>query len=401
MTSLRLAAERQRATTADRRHAIIIFGELGCGNLGNDGSMEAVIQRLRQLDDTSGLHVIGYGPEVINETFGVTAESMNLRPASTGNTGRSLALLWRIALRFLDLPRTWVQVRSARAVLVAGAGVFEGDLGTRPTGLPLAFWRTALACRIAGIPLILVAVGVSPVRERASRWLFATGLRWATEASYRDQRSLDLARRWTGRPNHGVLSGDLAFALPLPPTTTQPNLVAVGVMANGGWPSIESQESYIAETVELVARLVERGYRVRLVIGDKMDLAVMRVVHDRVQRPDRVECCDLSSLTDLAYALANVAAVVAVRFHNVVTALRLGKPTVAVAYASKTRDLMDRVGLAEFALALDDYTGAVVLARLEWAIQSQAVPNQTALRDIEATLEADLSRVVAQVKAAS
>ena len=80
-------------------------------------------------------------------------------------------------------------------------------------------------------------------------------------------------------------------------------------------------------------------------------------------------------------------------------ALRLGKPTVAVAYASKTRDLMHRVGLAEFALALDDYTGAVVLAHLEWAIASQAVPNQTALGNIEAALEADLRRVLAQVKA--
>ena len=65
-------------------------------------------------------------------------------------------------------------------------------------------------------------------------------------------------------------------------------------MANGGWPSIERQESYISETTTLVARLVERGYRVRLVIGDAMDLAVMRLIHDRVQRPDQVECCDLT-----------------------------------------------------------------------------------------------------------
>jgi polysaccharide pyruvyl transferase WcaK-like protein len=114
-----------------------------------------------------------------------------------------------------------------------------------------------------------------------------------------------------------------------------------------------------------------------------------------------VECCEPGSLSDLAQALSDVAAVVAMRFHNVVMALRLGKPTVAVAYASKTSDLMDRVGLAEFAIGLNDYTGSAVLARLERAILSRAEPNQTALAEMEAALEMDLCRVLAQVKAAS
>ena len=48
--------------------------------------------------------------------------------------------------------------------------------------------------------------------------------------------------------------------------------------------------------------------------------------------------------------LGPVAAVVATRFHNLMFALKLGKPTIALSYARKIDSLMGDLGLGEYCL---------------------------------------------------
>ena len=102
--------------------------------------------------------------------------------------------------------------------------------------------------------------------------------------------------------------------------------------------------------------LVDSGRKVRLFVGDTNgsdDSVVQEIVADlRESRPDIdptwVVAEPLSTYADLMQAMLAVGSVVAIRYHNVVCALRLCKPTVSIGYSSKNDALMADMGLAEF-----------------------------------------------------
>ena len=64
--------------------------------------------------------------------------------------------------------------------------------------------------------------------------------------------------------------------------------------------------------------------------------------------PSQVIAEPVSSLDELMQRLASVDTVVATRYHNVLCALKLAKPTLSVGYAAKSDVLMAEMGLAEF-----------------------------------------------------
>jgi polysaccharide pyruvyl transferase WcaK-like protein len=100
--------------------------------------------------------------------------------------------------------------------------------------------------------------------------------------------------------------------------------------------------------------LVDHGHRVRLLTGDREDeLVSAEILADvRTYRPDLDPSWVVDepprSLDDLMEQMAAVDTVVASRFHNVVCALMLSKPTVSIGYAGKNDVLMAEMGLAEF-----------------------------------------------------
>ena len=53
--------------------------------------------------------------------------------------------------------------------------------------------------------------------------------------------------------------------------------------------------------------------------------------------------------------IAQTDVVVATRFHNVVCALKLGKPTVSIGYGEKNRALMTEMGLGSFCQHVEDF----------------------------------------------
>ena len=102
--------------------------------------------------------------------------------------------------------------------------------------------------------------------------------------------------------------------------------------------------------------LVDNGRKVRLLIGDANgsdDGTVQEVLAGlRAQRPDlessRVVAEPVSSLADVMRELAMASTVVASRYHNVVGALRLSRPTISLGYSAKHEALMAGMGVPEF-----------------------------------------------------
>jgi polysaccharide pyruvyl transferase WcaK-like protein len=100
--------------------------------------------------------------------------------------------------------------------------------------------------------------------------------------------------------------------------------------------------------------LVDQGRAVRLFTTDVHDEPIMRDVVDDVRAhrpellPSQVTAEPVSSLDQLMRQIALVETVVASRFHNVLSALKMGKPTLSVGYGPKFQALMAAMGQAEF-----------------------------------------------------
>ena len=102
--------------------------------------------------------------------------------------------------------------------------------------------------------------------------------------------------------------------------------------------------------------MVDNGRKVRLLIGDAngSDDGTVRDVWSglRAPRPDlessRVVAEPVSSLADVMRELAMASTVVASRYHNVVCALRLSRPTISLGYSAKHESLMADMGVPEF-----------------------------------------------------
>ena len=61
------------------------------------------------------------------------------------------------------------------------------------------------------------------------------------------------------------------------------------------------------------------------------------------------------SLDEVMAQIGKVDIVVATRFHNVVCALKLARPTISIGYASKNDLLMAQMGLADYCQHIDDF----------------------------------------------
>jgi len=250
-------------------------------------------------------------------------------------------------------------------VIVPGMGVLETSLPLRASGFPYAMFLLGVSGKLFGTKVALVSVGATDVKQRPTRWLFDTAARYAFYRSYRDRASLEaMQRRGVYEPGDRAYP-DLVFALRIPEYGPgEPRTVGVGVMAYSGGNDDRSQAAeiyrrYIAAMSHFVGWLVESGHKVRLFWGDDVDTdAVEQILADVRAQPSIdaasvvVEPC--TSLREIMVKMAPVGSVVGTRYHSVLSALKLSKPTISLGYSTKHEALMGDMRMSEFSLSARD-----------------------------------------------
>ncbi|MER5227242.1 polysaccharide pyruvyl transferase family protein [Streptomyces flaveus] len=332
-----------------------VFGLLGSGNLGNDGSLEAVLGYLRAEHPEAVVDALCGGPEVVAARYGIPATRLHWYGGEYRTASRAGAIAAKGLGKLVDAVRTAAWVRRHDVVIVPGMGVLEATLPLRPWGFPYSLFLLCASGRLFGTRVALVGVGAAPIGNRPTRALVRWSARLATYRSYRDALSRDAMRAMGVDTARDEVYPDLAFALPMPPASAPsgpPGPVCVGVMDfHGGNDdrarAEEIHRRYLDGTTRFVRALVEDGRPVRLLIGDECDAAVVAAILDAVDSP-LVTAAEASSLADLMKETAAADTVVATRYHNLICALKAGTPTLALSYAAKSDALMDRMGLAAY-----------------------------------------------------
>ena len=332
-----------------------IFGLLGAGNLGNDGSLEAILGYLRAEQPEAAVDALCGVPEVVTTRFGIPATRMNWNRGEYRTASRASAVATKGAGKLIDVVRTAAWVRRHDVVLVPGMGVLETTLPTRPWGFPYSLFLVSASGRLFGTRVALVSVGADAIGHRPTRALVRRAARLAAYRSFRDAVSRDAMRAMGVDTARDKVYPDLVFSLPTPqpsaPTDPQ-GPVCVGVMAYHGSNddrarAEEIHRRYVDGMTRFVRALAEDGRPVRLLIGDELDAAVAATIVDAVDSP-LVTAAGATSLTDLMKEMAVAETVVATRYHNLICALKVGTPTLALSYAAKSDALMAEMGLGEY-----------------------------------------------------
>ncbi|MEH0550414.1 polysaccharide pyruvyl transferase family protein [Streptomyces sp. B21-101] len=332
-----------------------VFGLLGSGNLGNDGSLEAVLGYLRAEHPDAVVDALCGGPEVVTARYGIPATRLHWYRGEYRTASRAGAIAGKGLGKLVDAFRTAAWVRRHDVVIVPGMGVLEATLPLRPWGFPYALFLLCASGRLSGARVALVGVGAAEIESRPIRALVRWSARLASYRSYRDEQSRDAMRAMGVNTSRDEVHPDLAFSLPAPrssaPTgTTGP--VCLGVMDfHGGNDDRARAEEiyrrYLDGTISFVRALVEEGRPVRLLTGDRCDLSVVAAILDAVDSP-LVTAAEPASLADLMNEMAAADTVVAVRYHNLICALRTATPVLALCYAAKSDALMERMGLGAY-----------------------------------------------------
>jgi polysaccharide pyruvyl transferase WcaK-like protein len=351
-----------------RPRRIGLFGLFGCGNAGNDGSLEAMLAFLRRVrPDAELLCFCAYSDgaaDQIARDFRIPALPIALRrPADA-----LLQVLDRLSgggpRQLASLIRAFGHARRLDLLIIPGTGILD-DFQAGPLGMPLALFGWCLAARLCGTRTAFVSIGAGPIHHPLSRWLMKSAVAMAQYRSYRDTVSKAFMESIGFDTQNDAIRPDIAFKLPTPSSPAQADAaggslnVGVGVMTYLGWrrddplgPAIYA--TYLEKITTFVLWLFDQGHRVRLLMGDAADQDAVADIQSKVAtaRPHlsqgRLVADPMRSLHDLMRQMAETDVVVATRYHNIVCALKLGKPIVSLGYAEKNDVLMAEMGVGRF-----------------------------------------------------
>jgi len=302
------------------------------------------------------------GPGTVKDRYSVPAISLRwLSPGDRQASGAAAAARKSLG-RAVDTVRIASWVRRHEVVIVPGMGVLETTLRLRPWQFPYDMFVLCAAGRIFGTKVALVSVGANVASERLTRWLFTAAGRLAFYRSYRDELSRDAMRQQGLDTSGDHVYPDLAFGLTGPAAGPgDEQTVGIGLMDYYGNNddrdrADEIRAAYVEKMKSFTRWLVDNGRRVRLFVGDTNNAdehVVREIMADlRAYRPDLdpagVVAEPVSTFADLMRTMESAGTVVATRYHNVVCALMLSKPTISIGYGEKNAVLMAGTGLAEY-----------------------------------------------------
>ena len=356
---------------------IIYFGNFGTQNLGNECTLHAIIcntlkrvpdARLKCLctvpEDTAARHSI--------PAFGsVAASPAWLQPGKYGPLAKWLRrLFFRIPIELLHWAKGFRLMRGSHMLIVPGTGIVS-DYLTGPFGWPYDIFKWSSIAKLCRVKVLFVSIGVGPIYHPLSKWLIKTSLRFAEYRSYRDTASKQYMEGIGFRTNGDRVCPDLAFGLPRGMFPERPlyrgekPIIGVGLKdyygpaGPGDRPDAKAYLDYLNTMAAFVVWLREHQYPVRVLIGDILyDSSVksdfMNLLKERglATGDGQISAEPVLTVDELLVQLAATDIVISPRFHNLVLALMLNKPVLALSSHQKLDSLMAGLGLAGYCVPL-------------------------------------------------
>jgi polysaccharide pyruvyl transferase WcaK-like protein len=347
---------------------ICFYGHFGSLNSGNESTLLAILLRLRRVFPDGEFCCICSYPDVVARTVGIEAVPITSRTSRIWDRRSRLTRRLRIfPVGMREELQQYVRVfrilNETDMLIVPGTGLLNDAYGLSRWG-PYNMFKWSLLAKLRGCRLLFVSVGAGPIDTALGRALVKSALSLADYRSYRDHASASYLENIGFRKNGDRVYPDLAFSLP-PALAIRPEhaaqrgrVVGLGLMVYAGKysvanPSDETYRVYLESLVVFVRWLLDHDYGVRLLLGDN-DTDVIEefksLLRQRLGDYDegRVLYQPIGSVEQVLSQLAATDVVVATRFHNVLLALLLNKPVIAISFHHKCSSLMNEMGLSKY-----------------------------------------------------
>jgi polysaccharide pyruvyl transferase WcaK-like protein len=339
--------------------------------------MEVILAYLREKHPTATVDAMSSDPERMWSHYGIPATKLFHERTFTRRPPKLVRAAFLLIEKLADLAAIATWTRRHDVVIIPGMGVLEATLRVDPWSLPYSMYVLSVCGKLFRTKVALVSVGASSIKQASIRWLYVQSARLANYVSFRDAQSREVMAQQGLDTSRIPVYPDLAFAIPVPSYEPgEARTIGIGVMHYSG-SNVERHRSQdiraaYVQNVKLFARwLLDHDYRIRLFFGDDEDAAIAReVLADLVEyspnmSPGAVALESVATFDDVTRVVQSVSMVVATRFHNLVAAVRLAKPTLSLGYGRKSIAIMADAGLADFCLPAGSLDVAQVIERFK------------------------------------
>lgn len=336
-------AETIQKSSGDRnpqaKKQVLISGYYGYGNMGDDTILHTICREYGEFCD---LTVLSMTPRKTAKDYGISAI-----PRFS---------LWKLH----------GAMRHAELLLFGGGSLLQDRTSTRSLLYYLAVIRMALR---RGLPVVVYANGIGPVRGKLSRRLVAKTLDRVTAITLRDQDSLLELQAMGLRRRDAVVTADPVFSLDpvsqekaralLDQTGIPRELPLMGISLRS---SSQQEAEKLAELYDGICR--ETGLvPVFLCMQPSVDFPAAQRVMEKMQvkgylLPEEISAREMMGI------IGCMELVTSMRLHALIFAAAAGTPVMGFDYDPKVSSLLQSLGMSSF--------GTVEQLRLEEA-QQQAV----------------------------
>lgn len=389
-----------------RPKRVVFYGNFGDGNLGKEAALQTVIEHARKLWPDAELTCVCTGPEDVRTRHGIAAFCSWARgpgswrrgaapawaagrgdsgggpakepahePAKQGVARRAAVralrsvkwLLYKVPLEAIHWAFSLRLIARSDMLIVPGTGIVT-DHHCGPWAWPYELFKYCALASLCRVEIVFLSVGAGPIHHPISRRMIARSVAAARYRSYRDEDSKRCMEGIGVDTRRDGVHPDLVFGLAaqslLPGRATGGGgrVVGLGLKDYAG-PADGSGEAGYRKYLETMAAFVSwlgtSGYTVRLLIGDmQYDTRVRRDLLELLQGRNpgqgRVLSEPILTVSELIRQLAEADVVISPRLQNLVLALMLGKPVIALCDLEKVRSLLGGLELPEYCLPIEE-----------------------------------------------
>jgi polysaccharide pyruvyl transferase WcaK-like protein len=365
---------------------ISFYGNFGAGNLGNEATLQAVIEQfLRRWPDGRLLcfctnpqdvrtrhHIAALSMQAVNQTAG---ETSGKRARRDGLTRFFRVAFRRIPLELVHWTKCLQALSRADMLVVAGTGIVC-DHTTGPLGYPYDIFKLSTLAALCRIKLTFLSVGVGPLRHPLSRWLVKRSLALAHHRSYRDEASKQYLEEIGFSTERDFVYPDAVFGLSTGAPVSSAaggkrRIVGLGIK-DYGTTEPKAFREYLDSMATFVSWLQGKDYSVRLLIGDiRYDTSVIEeflgVLKSRniPTDPPRLIAEPALTVEELLHQVSDTEAVISPRYHNLVLALTQHKPVIALSDHAKLDSVVTDFGLEQYLLPLRNLSSDILIDRFK------------------------------------
>jgi polysaccharide pyruvyl transferase WcaK-like protein len=401
-----------RSAAAPVPQRIGLLEHMGTGNLGDDATVDAVMQQIKRrwpdavmiglsLDpsDTEKRHGIpaypirrGFKFDRDLNTFATSRASpkdkmkaalrsnrlllrvlRTVHRASIEFSNLAIRMPIRVVRELIFLAESFRVAKSLDLLIVCGGGQLLDSWGG-PWQFPYTILKWVILAKLQRARCYFVNVGAGPLDSRLSKWFIKRALLLSDYVSFRDANSQYVIQQIGFRCSSQVVA-DNVYGLTLPafPIDSRPFgsrsefVVGIAPMAYCDprlyWDKDQARyDRYIRTLAQFGAWLIRSQYRLRLLTTDiwfdsqalvDLEAAIKRELPSDITA--WITCEPIAGIDELMAQLRQVDCVVTSKFHGVVFAHLMNKPTLALSHHPKVATLMNDLGLSEYHLDIQTF----------------------------------------------